>query len=70
MEMFIRLTLKSDATFGLGEGVAGLVDEEIEHDFETGLPFLRGRTLKGLLVEECSNILYSLERQNNGALAK
>lgn len=68
MEMFIRLTLKSDATFGRGEGVAGLVDEEIEHDFETGLPFLRGRTLKGLLVEECSNILYALERQNNRIL--
>jgi len=36
------------------------VDEEIEHDTFTGLPYLRGRTLKGLLVEECANILYVL----------
>jgi len=70
MKMYIHITLKSDATFGRGEGVAGLVDEEVEHDPETGLPYLRGRTLKGLLVEECANILYALERQNSKALAK
>lgn len=69
MKMYIHITLKSDATFGRGEGVAGLVDEEVEHDPETGLPYLRGRTLKGLLVEECANILYALERQNSKALA-
>jgi len=56
----LRFTLLSDATFGRGDGVAGLVDEEIEHDTFTGLPYLRGRTLKGLLVEECANILYAL----------
>lgn len=55
----LHLKLLSDATFGRGDGVAGLVDAEVEHD-AYGLPFLRGRTLKGLLVEECSNILYSL----------
>jgi len=64
----IHITLKSDATFGRGDGVAGLVDEEVEHDTETGLPFLRGRTLKGLLVEECANILFALERQGSPAL--
>lgn len=64
MKMYIKLELKSDAAFGSGEGVAGLVDEEVEHDHETGLPFLRGRILKGLLVEECANILYALEGQN------
>ena len=58
----LRFTLLSDATFGRGDGVAGLVDEEIEHDTLTGLPYLRGRTLKGLLVEECANILYALQR--------
>jgi len=57
----LRFTLLSDATFGRGDGVAGLVDEEIEHDTLTGLPYLRGRTLKGLLVEECANILYALQ---------
>ena len=60
----LRFTLKSDATFGRGDGVAGLVDEEIEHDDATGLPFLRGRTLKGLLVEECANIAFALTRSD------
>jgi hypothetical protein len=60
MTFELRITLESDATFGRGEGVAGLVDTEVEHDLITGLPFVRGRTLKGLLVEECANILFSL----------
>ncbi len=55
----IRIDLMSDATFGRGEGLAGVVDQEVEHD-RYGLPFLRGRALKGLLVEECANILYAL----------
>lgn len=70
MEMQIQLKLLSDATFGRGDGVTGLVHEEVEYDPETGLPFLRGRTLKGLLVEECVNILYALEQQNSPILNK
>lgn len=63
METYLlRITLKSDATFGRGDGVPGLVDTEVEHD-QDGLPYLRGKTLKGLLVEECVNILYSLHKQ-------
>lgn len=61
--LYLRLTLCSDATFGRGDGVAGLVDMEVEHD-DYGLPFLRGRSLKGLLVEECANILYALSGRN------
>lgn len=61
MKMQLHMLLKSDATFGRGDGVVGLVDEEVEHD-EYGLPYLRGRTLKGLLVEECANILFTLEQ--------
>jgi CRISPR/Cas system CSM-associated protein Csm3 (group 7 of RAMP superfamily) len=57
----MSLRLESDATFGRGEGVAGLVDEEVEYDTATGLPFVRGRTLKGLLVEECANLLFALQ---------
>ncbi len=57
--MKLRLTLLSDATFGRGDGVAGLVDTEVEHD-EHGMPYLRGRTLKGLLAEEAANILFAL----------
>ena len=60
MTLELCIKLESDATFGRGEGVAGLVDTEIEYDLTTGLPFIRGRTLKGLLVEECANILFSL----------
>lgn len=61
--MKIRLQLKSAATFGRGDGVAGLVDGEIEHD-RFGFPFLRGRTLKGLLAESAENIVYTLELQH------
>ncbi len=61
MKLTLKLTLESDATFGRGDGVSGLVDLEVEHDAATGLPFVRGRTLKGLLVEECANILHALE---------
>jgi CRISPR/Cas system CSM-associated protein Csm3 (group 7 of RAMP superfamily) len=56
----IKLTLKSAATFGRGDGVAGLVDREIEHDHH-GFPYLRGKTLKGLLAESAENIVYALE---------
>jgi len=35
------------------------VDSEVEHD-EYGLPYLRGRTLRGLLTEEMESLLYAL----------
>ena len=69
-QYYLCLKLISNTTFGRGDGVAGLIDAEVEHD-DLGLPFLRGRALKGLLVEECANILYSLERQEeSGQLTK
>lgn len=55
-EYFIKIELLSDTTFGRGDGVAGLVDQEVEHD-NYGFPYLRGRTLKGLLREECDNLV-------------
>lgn len=57
----IRITLKSAATFGRGDGVPGLVDREIEHDAQ-GFPFLRGKTLKGLLAESAENVVHSLSQ--------
>ena len=63
----LSLQLKSDTTFGRGEGLAGLVDEEIEYDVATGLPFVRGRVLKGLLVEECANLMFALEKADSHA---
>ena len=44
----LTVELLSDATFGCGEGTAGEVDIEIEHD-ELGLPCLGGKALHGLL---------------------
>lgn len=60
MNLTLIIKLRSDTTFGRGDGVAGLLNEEIEHDPTTGLPFVRGRTFKGLIVEECANLLYAL----------
>jgi CRISPR/Cas system CSM-associated protein Csm3 (group 7 of RAMP superfamily) len=65
----LEITLLSDTTFGRGDGVAGVVDQEVEHDAATGLPIIKGRTLKGLLVEECSNILYALLVSSSPAYA-
>lgn len=45
---FIQIELLSDAAFSRGEGTAGVVDVEVEHD-ELGLPFLGGKTIRGLL---------------------
>jgi len=63
MKLTLKIRLLSDTTFGRGDGVSGLVDQEIEHDPATGLPIIRGRTLKGLLVEECANILYAAQHE-------
>lgn len=55
----LAIELLSDTTFGRGDGLAGLVDDEVVHD-AAGFPYLRGRTLKGLLSEECDNIVAML----------
>jgi hypothetical protein len=44
----IVIELLSDTTFGRGEGTAGAVDVEVEHD-TYGLPMLGGKALRGLL---------------------
>lgn len=56
---FLKIKLESDAAFGRGDGVAGLVDAEVQND-ENGFPFLSGRTIKGMLVQECADILSSI----------
>ena len=55
----LKIILRSDATFGRGDGVVGWVDIEVQHD-ELGCPFLGGREIKGLLVIECADILAAL----------
>jgi hypothetical protein len=45
---FLQIELLSDATFSRGEGAAGVVDTEVERD-ELGMPFIGGKTVRGLL---------------------
>jgi hypothetical protein len=64
MSLFhLKIKLLSDTTFSRGDGVAGLIDSEVEHDAD-GFPYLRGRTLKGLLSEECDNLIAVLQEDN------
>jgi len=65
----IQLKLLSDTTFSRGDGVAGLLDREVEHD-EYGLPYLHGRTLKGLLGEEADNLLDAMRLIDKDAANK
>lgn len=65
----LQITLRSDTAMGRGDGVAGLVDAEVQHD-AFGCPYLGGRTLKGLLREECINLLYALSKSQKMALWK
>lgn len=65
----LRIELESDATFGRGDGVAGVVDAEVQHD-RFGLPYLGGRALKGLLGAECADILFALEAIDADTVAR
>lgn len=58
----LEISLLSDTALGRGEGVAGLVDSEVDHD-ESGLPYLHGRRIKGLLSAQCAEILAALRLQ-------
>lgn len=57
--VWLWLELESDAAFGRGSSVPGLIDQEIALDSD-GCPYLHGRTLKGLLSETCADLLYAL----------
>ena len=59
---FIHLRLTSASTFGRGDGLVGVVDREVEYD-SYGIPFLRGKTLKGLLLESAENVVFALKQQ-------
>ena len=47
----LEIELLSDTTLGRGEGTAGEVDVEVEHD-ELGLPVAGGKLIRGLLRDE------------------
>lgn len=52
----IEIELKSETILGSGESVPGSVDLEVLYD-NYGLPYLKGKTLKGRLREEAENII-------------
>ena len=58
----LYLRLRSATTFGRGDGVAGWIDREVEQD-QDGFPFLRGRTLKGLLCEAAEEVVFAWQQQ-------
>ena len=60
-EIKLSVVLKSASCFSIGEGTAGEVDIEIQHD-EYGLAFLNGKALKGLLHEEAAELVFALEQ--------
>jgi len=59
----LRFRLLSDATFGRGEGVPGEVDAEVQHD-NLGMPYFGARALKGVLAQECADLLYALGQKS------
>ncbi len=61
-EMTLRLTIATATTFGSGQGVPGLIDRDVEHD-ANGFPYMRGRTLKGLLAESAEGLVFALALQ-------
>ena len=61
--VWLTITLQSDAAFGRGDGVAGLINADVQHD-ENGLPYMGGKTVKGLLAATCSDILFALNESN------
>ncbi len=61
---WLRITLQSDAAFTRGDGLAGSVNAEVQHD-ENGLPYLAGKTLKGLMTAACAEILFGMEQSTD-----
>jgi len=52
----IRVELLTEAVFGSGNSIPGVVDLEIVHD-EYGLPFMKGKTFKGNFREAMGDIV-------------
>ena len=52
----IKIELLSETILGSGESVAGYIDLDVLHD-DLGLPYFKGKTLKGRLREEAENIV-------------
>ncbi|TCS78935.1 RAMP superfamily CRISPR-associated protein [Tepidibacillus fermentans] len=61
MEWAIQFKLLSETIFGSGESIPGSVDLEVVHD-DYGLPYFKGKTLKGRLREEVENIIDKMKK--------
>jgi hypothetical protein len=60
---WLKIELMSDTLFGRGDGLAGVVNAEVQHD-AYGLPYLGGKALKGILGATCAEILFGLQQAN------
>lgn len=67
-QYWLKIDLLSDTTLGRGDGIAGIVDAEVQHD-AYGLPYLSGKTLKGLLAATCAEVLTALESAKPGQIS-
>lgn len=63
----ITVELLSDTCFSRGEGTPGAVDVETEHD-ELGLPYLSGKTLRGLIRDAWLTMASSFKGLREAAL--
>ncbi len=66
LNYWLTIHLKSDTLFGRGDGVAGKLNAEVQHD-ANGLPYLGGKTLKGLLTASCGEIMFALQQSQKEA---
>lgn len=66
---WLKIELESDAAFGRGDGVAGKLDAEVQHD-QYGLPYLGGKTLKGLLTATCAEVWFALKQSRPELLSE
>lgn len=60
---YLQFMIKSDAAFGRGDGVAGIIDSEVQYD-DLGCPFLSGKEIKGILAQECAGILAGIQDED------
>ena len=56
----IEIELLSEAIFGSGQSVPGLVDTDIVHD-EYGFPYMKAKTFKGNLRKSAEEIVELLK---------
>jgi len=64
--MNLKVQIKSESLLHIGSGYTyeGIYDEGVVID-ETGVPFIPGTTLKGILRDSCYKILYFLSKNES-----